>query len=130
MAFGYPYSYQQPYYPQPVPTPAPRQEQNSGLIWVQGEAGAKSYLVAPGQSVILMDSENSCFYIKSADSSGVPLPLRAFDYTERRSEPPVRPPESVSPAGNQITREEFDALKQRVEAMLSEKEGNHEQSDL
>lgn len=60
-------------------------QQNSGIIWVQGEAGAKSYLVGAGQSVLLMDSENSSFYIKSTDASGMPLPLRVFDYTERGS---------------------------------------------
>lgn len=40
------------------------QQVNQGILWVQGEAGAKSYLVAPNTSVLLMDSENSNFYIK------------------------------------------------------------------
>lgn len=33
-----------------IPTPATQQNQNTSLIWVQGEAGAKSYLVAPNSS--------------------------------------------------------------------------------
>lgn len=57
-------------------------QNNSGLIWVQGESGAKSYLVAPSQTVLLMDSENSKFYLKSTDASGMPLPLRIFEYNE------------------------------------------------
>ena len=64
----------------------PPQQNNSdrgGIVWVQGDAGARSFLVAPNQSVMLMDSEDSCFYIKSADASGMPLPLRIFDYKER-----------------------------------------------
>lgn len=32
---------------------------NSGIIWVQGESGAKSYLVAPNSTVQLWDSEKS-----------------------------------------------------------------------
>jgi hypothetical protein len=61
----------------------PYQQQNNGIVWVQGEAGAKSYLVGAGQSVLLMDAEKSTFYIKSTDMSGMPQPLRVFDYTER-----------------------------------------------
>lgn len=55
---------------------------NNGIIWVQGEAGAKSYLVGAGNSVLLMDSEQSRFYIKSTDNSGMPMPLRIFEYKE------------------------------------------------
>ena len=61
----------------------PAQQTNNGLVWVQGEAGAKSFLVAPGCTVMLMDSEGERFYLKSADASGMPLPLRVFEYKER-----------------------------------------------
>lgn len=60
-----------------------QQQQSGSLVWVQGIEGAKSHHVDAGQSVLLMDSESNCFFIKSADSSGMPLPLRIFDYTER-----------------------------------------------
>lgn len=66
---------------QQVHTPA--QQTSNGLVWVQGEAGAKSFLVAPGCTVMLMDSEGERFYLKSADASGMPLPLRVFEYKER-----------------------------------------------
>ena len=75
--------YQQPI-TQPMQTTSAPQN-NNGLVWVQGEAGAKSYLVAPNATVMLMDSENSVFYLKSADSSGMPMPLRIFDYKERQN---------------------------------------------
>ena len=64
---------------QPVP---PTQADNGGIIWVQGEAGAKAYLVAPGNTVQLWDSENPVIYLKSADMSGMPS-MRILDYTER-----------------------------------------------
>ena len=60
---------------------APPQNSN-GIIWVQGESAAKAYPVAPGNSILLMDSEDQRFYIKAADASGMPLPLRMFSYTE------------------------------------------------
>lgn len=38
---------------------------NQNMIWVQGVEGAKSYWVAPGNAVLLMDSESQTFYIKA-----------------------------------------------------------------
>lgn len=75
--------YNPPAYQQtPAPAPAQSQAPSAGLIWVQGEAGAKSYLVAPGVTILLMDSEAQKFYLKSADNSGMPMPLRTFEYKE------------------------------------------------
>lgn len=67
-------------------TPAAVQS-SPGIVWVQGIEAAKSYLVGAGQSVLLMDSENSVFYIKSTDQSGMPLPIRVFEYTEKVQQP-------------------------------------------
>ena len=97
----------------PALTPSPTQNGNGGLIWVQGEAGAKSYLVAPGTNIMLMDSESQVFYIKSADASGVPLPLRIFDYTERVANAQQTSNSAAQSANgfdpnNYITRDEFE----------------------
>lgn len=80
--------YQNPYMQQYQPNlyTQPAQSQGS-LNWVQGETGAKSWLVGRGETVLLMDSENPVFYLKSSDSAGMPLPLRVFDYTERTEAP-------------------------------------------
>ena len=82
-------------------TSQPMQQQSSQIIWVSGEAGAKSYLVAPGNTVMLLDAENSVFYLKSADASGMPLPLRIFDYKERS----VMPQQVV---GGSVSAEQFN----------------------
>ena len=81
--------FNQQFHPQttPAPTQPMAQQGNNGLIWVQGEAGAKSYIVAPGNTVMLMDSEGERFYLKSADVSGMPMPLRIFEYKERTETP-------------------------------------------
>ena len=94
-----------------------QQPPSSGINWVQGEAGAKSYAIAPGQSVLLMDSENNVFYIKSSDSSGMPMPLRVFDYTERTQQKQT----NAQPNNEYITRKEF-------EKRLSELKNNAKQS--
>lgn len=107
---------------QPVPA-APAAQQNGGMNWVQGEEGAKAFLVTAGNSVLLLDSENPSFYIKSADQSGMPLPLRIFDYTERTAAPkqPTAAPQ-VSPAGDYVSRAEFAALEAQVAALLPKRQ--------
>ena len=97
---------------QPSMPSQPMQQQSSQIIWVSGEAGAKSYLVAPGNTVMLLDAENSVFYLKSADASGMPLPLRIFDYKERQSSSvsDFKAPASDFSDFNDkfVTREEFE----------------------
>jgi hypothetical protein len=100
-------------------TAAPAQQGTGDIQRVQGEVGAKSYPVAPGHSVLLMDSENSVFYIKTLDASGMPLPLRTFDYSERMGVPapmPTAQPESQLNPGDYITRKEFEAAMARFTA--------------
>lgn len=97
----------------------PAQQNSGGILWVQGEEGAKGYLVAAGNSVMLMDSENSTFYIKSTDASGMPLPLRIFDYTERTMAPKTHSAASQAPGVEYVTWQEFDALAARMEALAA-----------
>ena len=144
MAFGVPYQpgFAPGYYPmgQQMPQPMPDQlaqlrqaaypqvqpqqqaaQQPSPIIWVQGEEGAKAYMVAAGNSVLLMDSENSTFYIKSTDASGMPQPLRIFDYTERTAaqKPPTQAAQTQ--CEEYVTRKEFDALSARFDALTADK---------
>ena len=51
----FPMTYQNPYYQQMYQQQPTQQQQNNSIIWVQGEAGAKSYLVAPNDTVQLWD---------------------------------------------------------------------------
>ena len=74
-------------------------------------------MVAAGNSVLLMDSENSAFYIKSTDASGMPLPLRVFDYKERATATKMPPQTAQQPGGEFVTRAEFDALAARCAAL-------------
>lgn len=99
-------------------TAAPAPQGTGDIQWVQGEVGAKSYPVAPGHSVLLMDSENSVFYIKTLDASGMPLPLRTFDYSERSvpAPMPTAQPEAQFNPGDYITRKEFEAAMARFSA--------------
>lgn len=129
-----PYGYQPSYYGQAMPDQLAQLRQNAyqqpmmgqteqqtqgtpSIIWVQGEEGAKAYMVAAGNSVLLMDSENSAFYIKSTDASGMPLPLRVFDYKERTTAAKTPPQTAQQPGVEFVTRAEFDALAARCAAL-------------
>ena len=103
------------------------QQQNGGLTWVQGLEGAKSHFVSPGQSVLLMDSESNSFFIKSADVSGMPLPLRIFDYKERTvQQAPQQPTAAVIDTSSYITREEFEQRIAQIIAPAERTESNAE----
>ena len=107
------------------PMQAQPAQQSSQIIWVSGEAGAKSYLVAPGNTVMLLDAENSVFYLKSADASGMPQPLRIFDYKERATAAQQAFGGSVAAESvnldNFVTRKEFDELKASIASQTTSK---------
>ena len=108
--------------------PQQAQPQNNGIIWVQGEQAAKGYPVAPNQSVLLMDSEQSAFYIKSADNAGMPQPLRIFDYLERNTNPVPVQQATQQPEQNFVTHTEFeeklDEIKSMIKTASKEKKAN------
>ena len=114
-----------PQYQQPMnqfTNQQPVRQNNGGFVWIQGgESGATSYLVAPGETVMLMDAENPVFFLKSADASGMPMPLRIFDYKERinATTSDFKAPTSDFSEfdGKYITREEFE---QRMASMVSQ----------
>ena len=103
-------------------TPAPTiSQQINAINWVQGEAGAKAVPVAPGQKALLMDSETNVFYVKSSDVSGMPLPLRIFEYKEVSK---VASDEAIGRAQNEyVTHEE---LEQAIAALKPKEEKKNE----
>lgn len=124
-----PYTYQQPLnqldqlragqmlQPQQAQT-----QTQSPIIWVQGIEAAKAYMVAPGASVLLMDAEAQTFYIKAADASGMPQPLRIFEYHEIT--PGVTAPgtnEQQKPAieCEYVTTADMISLRQEMQELIS-----------
>ena len=118
----FPVSYSNPYYPQyqPITAPSeaiPQQAQPNGqprasapqnsIIWVQGEAGAKAYPVAPNTTVQLWDSESQIIYLKSADASGMPT-MKVLDYSIRENPTQGIALQKQVDLSGYITREEFE----------------------
>lgn len=132
----FPAGYQPMYYPQQNQMQnQPQQQQpqiNNGIIWVQGEAAAKSYPIAPNSSVPLWDSEANVIYIKSADMSGMPS-IKVLDYTMRDSTPRTA---EISPQNDFATKDdisilekEISSLKSKFERMSNSGERRKERSD-
>ena len=96
-----------------------QQPANQGLLWVQGVEGAKSYLVAPNTTVLLMDADAQRFYLKSTDGTGIPN-LRMFEYTEvtqNVSQPVLTTNENLD--DKYVTRNEYNDLKNQYEEIIN-----------
>ena len=87
------------------------QQQNNGIIWVQGVEGAKAYQMPPNSNVILMDNDDSKFYIKSTDAVGMAT-LKSFRFEEIVNVKQNSPNNAQN--ANYVTQEEFTKLKNDI----------------
>lgn len=87
--------------------------------WIQGENAAKASPVQAGSNVMLLDSEDSFFYIKSVGYNGVPSPIRKFRYEEV-----IETPNDILPDAkevpNYVTKEDFDAAISKLTELISQ----------
>lgn len=130
---NYPYYYQpyQPYQPpmadqlmqlrqnqyQPNMQQVPQQQAPS-IVWVQSEAEAMTYPIAPNNAVTLWDSNAPVIYLKQADASGKPS-MKIYDLVERNS----RPVQTMqTQAVEYATKDELAALAARLDAITTTKE--------
>jgi hypothetical protein len=136
-------AYKQPsqpvHYPMQYPPTMPAQSaapapepQGNGMIWVQGEAGAKAYPVAPGASVVLWDSENPHIYIKSAAFNGIPS-MEILRWQKYTPAPPA--PQQSYQQGEYASMEAVRELDSKISALSARidhltREGNQTQEDM
>lgn len=119
-------AYKQAYQPIYQPPSPPVTQGGNGMLWVQGEAAAKSWAVAPGASVVLWDSEAPYIYIKSADLSGIPS-IRRLKWEDSPSDVPQNSHGAHSDAFApmeevRVIKDKIAALEARMEAMTNKKE--------
>lgn len=115
----------QPQQVQQVQQLQPQQQMQTGITWVLGEEGAKSYPVAPNNTVALWDSEMMVIYLKSVDGFGRPS-MTVLDYTMRNQSPPRLPSQQQQQPQQQpqqqqiqyVTREEMQATIRDLEERL------------
>ena len=119
----FPTGYQPIYQPNAYPTQTNVGSNQSNtqnlLIWVQGEAAAKSYPIAPNTSVPLFDSEANVIYIKSADMSGMPS-IKILDYTVRENTPQKA---DIQPVADYATKDDLASIQKEIDALKAKFSG-------
>ena len=112
------------------------QQQPVGIIWVDGEVGAKAYQLPSGWPVNapmpLWDTNDTVIYLKSTNQMGMPNPLQKIHYTmeEVKQQPIVGQSSQTAPAAlpapdmsNYATKDDIEAMKKELkEALTSTKE--------
>lgn len=106
-----------------MPAMSQTQQGGPGLIWVDGEVGAKAYQMPQGmpanQPIALWDTNDTVIYLKSVNPMGMPNPLQKAHYTleEHRGTGPVRSgdaPVQAEPMTDYVKKEDMERMKQEL----------------
>ena len=89
----------------------PQQNNTVTVVTVQGEAGARIYPVAAGNTVFLVDFDAHKFWLKSTDLNGMPSRFATFNFTEEIVQ---------QNQGDVVTRNEFNDLKKSIDAQFKQ----------
>lgn len=117
--FGFrPSAQQNPYqqmmspYQQNMASQASMRPPENNVLQVNGRGGVDSYQLPPRSSVVLFDSNNDLFYMKTTDDGGYAT-VRTFAFSEVTGQ-------SQGPTAEYVTRQEFtDALNKIQEAIVN-----------
>lgn len=139
MPSGYGMSYAQPQpmqYAQQMTSYAQGQQQTPmGIIWVDGEVGAKAYQLPTGwpsnTPLPLWDTNDTIVYLKSTNPMGMPNPLRKIHYTmEDQPKGPMMQTSGTAAlpsgdpheheTGNFVTREDLEEMKRELRETLTD----------
>lgn len=88
-------------------------QQNTNITFVNGIEGAKAYQLSPNSSVLLMDSDNSKFYVKSTDNLGVPK-LTSYSFAEDDLSVKSEQSASIPPESTVVSNADLEALMTKV----------------
>lgn len=112
-------------------SPAPQQQTSQGIIWVDGEVGAKAFQIPQGwpagSPIALWDTNDTVIYLKSINQMGMPNPLQKIHYT--MEEQRALPQGGISGTGvveesKYVTKDDLSAMKDEIIAMLKNQNQN------
>ena len=119
------YGYNNYYYPNQQQAPQPQmqtqiqQPNYLPLTYVNGEEGAKAYIVSPNTTIYLRDSDSNKLFIKSSDNNGK-YAIETYELISfgENSQKRQNSSETIDP--NQfISKDQLSALEEKFEAKLS-----------
>lgn len=111
-------------YSQQAPMP---QQPNTGMIWVDGEVGAKAFQMPQGYPVgtpiALWDTNDQVIYLKSINQMGMPNPLQKIRYQMEENQQqsgylPAVGTVSNAMESNYATKEDLDKKFNELKEML------------
>lgn len=108
-----------------------QQQTGQGIIWVDGEVGAKAFQMPQGWSpntpIPLWDTNDTIIYLKSINQMGMPNPLQKIKY-QMEDVPQMLPAGQQSGTGSQgadyATKDDLSNLRTEIQSlkeMLSNK---------
>ena len=111
-----------------------QQQTPMGIIWVDGEVGAKAYQLPTGwpsnTPLPLWDTNDTIIYLKSTNPMGMPNPLQKIHYNmdEMTKGPMMQtsgqaalpaPEHEHQDMSDYVTRDDFERMKQEIRDTLS-----------
>lgn len=139
-SYAQPYGQAQPMQYGQVNSYTQQQQSQTGIIWVDGEVGAKAFQLPSGwpsnTPLPLWDTNDTVIYLKSTNPMGMPNPLQKIHYTmdEMQKTPMMQQSsgQAALPApeqGNQemtgyVTKDDFEKMKQEIRETLADAIGN------
>ena len=102
---------------------APAAPMSSNVIPVDGEVGAKAYMVPNGSTgpIALWDTNDNVIYLRTFNAAGMPNPLKKLRYTEEEPVNALPPGQSGASqsidTSNFATKEDFESLRNEIRQM-------------
>ena len=87
------------------------QQQGHQIQTVKGIAGARAFAIPPSSGVILMDTDDSVFYLKSTDANGLET-VKAYEFTEKETDTPELNADKF------VLKSDFDKLAEKVDEFM------------
>lgn len=111
------------------------QQQSAGIVWVDGEVGAKAFQLPPGwpanAPMPLWDTNDTIIYLKSINQMGMPNPIQKVRYKMEDSPrtAPVLTSQATLPSGETnahgapdmsqyVRKDEMEQLKEELKAAI------------
>lgn len=111
----------------------PATQDGGSFYFVNSKQDAENWVVGAGQTVFFFDRNASVFYIKSVAQNGLSQPLEVYDYKQRVEtsfKTPSKPIETTEELkGIFVPRNEFDALKLKIEGLIEELGGTDKENE-
>ena len=130
--YNYPVNGVQPTQPQSFAPQQPIQ----GMIWVDGEVGAKAFQMPAGWPVNtpipLWDTNAQVVYLKSINQMGMPNPLQKLHYTMEEQQSGYLPAASAISGDHHeqyVTKEDFEQMKTELKEMLRANQSGKNQNN-